>query len=520
MHASAPPTAPHLARLLRLARRLALGLVLVATSLGATGCSTGYNPVSGNNRALGYSWEEERQLGEQADTQIQQQYGVYQNDNLGRYVTTVGERVLQKSHLREQARPDLPSVIRNTPFTFRVLDSEVPNAFALPGGYVYLTRGLLAHLTNEAQMAMVLGHEVAHVAGRHSSQRAARQQIQQGLLVAGAVGASAAGISPGSVLQLGGAAAQLLSLSYSRDMEREADRLGVDYAGRQGYKASEGAGFFEALDRLQVQSGRAVPEWQSTHPDPGNRRERIRELARELARQIPTSMETVDQGDYYNLLDGLVLGANPRKGFVEGDTFYHPELAFRFPVPGGYQVVNQASFVALVEEQQRAQMIFALEDAASARAAAGDFASQQGLQGVNRGQRRFNGFTAETVLAEAQAQQGQRVRLLAYFFAYDGTVYSFKGLSAASTYDTYGPVFRRTFEGFDRLTDQGLLDTQPVRIRIVQADRSAPFRTFVDESNLPEGMTVEDLAILNQLGADERVEAGRPLKLPTQTGGR
>ncbi|WP_243664303.1 M48 family metalloprotease, partial [Rhodothermus marinus] len=134
----------------------------------AEGCAVSTNPVSGRRRLYGYSWAEERRIGQEADRQIVAQYGLYDDPELAAYVDSLGQVILAHSHLR---RPNTPKEFRETPFVFRVLDSPVVNAFALPGGYVYVTRGLLAHLNNEAQLAVVLGHEIGHVAARHASQR-------------------------------------------------------------------------------------------------------------------------------------------------------------------------------------------------------------------------------------------------------------------------------------------------------------------------------------------------------------
>src|SRR5699024_9479792 len=193
------------------------------------------------------------QIGKKSDKQIQQQYGVYQDESLQQYIKRIGKKVLSKSHLR---REDTPAKYKNTEFHFRVLNSEVPNAFALPGGYIYVTRGLLAHLENEAQLAVVLGHEIGHVAARHSSQRAFEQQVGQIALLGGAVaGQEILGVPGGEILSMGSQAAQLLFLSYGREDERESDQLGVEYASMEHYNAAEGAGFFTALKRISEQSG-------------------------------------------------------------------------------------------------------------------------------------------------------------------------------------------------------------------------------------------------------------------------
>jgi predicted Zn-dependent protease len=177
-------------------------------------------------------------------------------------------------------RPDTDAQFRETPFTFRVLDSPVVNAFALPGGYIYVTRGLLSHLDNEAQLAVVLGHEIVHVAARHASRRAFEQQLGQVGLLGGAIlgGQVFGGQAAQAILDLGGTAAQLLFLRYGRDDEREADELGVEYAALVGYQTEEAAEFFRSLRRIGEEQQQGLPTWMSTHPDPGEREQSMHRL--------------------------------------------------------------------------------------------------------------------------------------------------------------------------------------------------------------------------------------------------
>jgi len=488
----------------------ALLLVLVL----ASGCvSTGTNPVSGNTRAYGYSWDEEVKLGRQADEQIQQQFGVYDNEELQEYVDNLSQKVLAESHMR---RPETPEQFRNTEFTFRVLDSPIINAFALPGGYVYVTRGLLAHLNNEAQLAVVQGHEIGHVAGRHASKQAAKQQFMQGLLLGGAVAGQVAfgGNAAQNVLGIGGQAAQLLSLSYSRDNERESDQLGVEYATLAGYDAAEGSDFFTTLKRVSQQRGQSIPTWQSTHPDPGAREDRILELASEWRQRVSNPAEARNQEAYYDAIENIVLGENPRQGFTEDGVFYHPDLKFQFPVPTAWQVQNQASQVGIIQPDQQAFIIFRFSDADSPNGAAIDFAGQEGITVQERGERTVNGLDARRLVAEAQSQQGQTLRILAYFIEYQDQVYQFQGLTQAGNYNDYRPAFEQTMTGFNALRDDDKLNVQPTRLDIRPAPRTAPFRSFVDEEALPDEMTPNDLAIINQVDLGETVEEGRPLKLP------
>ncbi len=498
----------------RLCLRALLPVLMLVLSVAAGGCvSRGTNPVSGNTRAFGYTWEEEQKLGDQADDQIRQQYGVYEDEELGQYVDELGQELLAESHLR---RSDTAEKFRETEFEFRVLDSPVINAFALPGGYVYVTRGLLAHLNNEAQLAVVLGHEIAHVAARHASQQAGRQQLTQGLLLGGALagGLAFGGDVAEQVIGLGGTAAQLLSLSYSRDNERESDRLGVEYAIRAGYEASEGADFFTTLERIQEQQGQTLPTWQSTHPDPGEREQNIPEIAEKWREKLEQTASRVNQEEYYSTIEGIVLGQNPRQGFTEEGVFYHPELAFRFSIPRDWNVQNQPRQVAVIQPDQEAYLVFQFADADSPEEAAKKFAGQEGLTVVERQRGDVHGYDAQRVLAEGQTQQGQTVRVLAYFIEYEGNVYQFQGLTTAEQYSTYRSTFEQSITSFDRLTDSSILDVQPTHLDIRPAPRTDAFRSFLDEDNLPQDMTAEELAIINQVEVDQTVESGRPLKLP------
>ena len=496
--------------------RLLMPLALIVVVGASTGCvTTGTNPISGNQRAYAYSWEEEVKLGTEADKQIQQQYGIYDDKELQQYVDRIAQDVLAESHMR---RPDTPAKFRNTEFTFRVLDSPIINAFALPGGYVYVTRGLLAHLNNEAQLAVVLGHEIGHVAGRHASKQAAKQRFMQTALIGGAIAGQAAfgGNVGQNVLGLGSNAAQLLSLSYSRGNERESDQLGVEYATMAGYDAAEGAAFFTSLKRKQEQSGQSIPTWQSTHPDPGNREDTIIQLAREWDKKVPGSSTARNQDAYYASIENIVLGENPRQGFTEDDVFYHPDLKFRFPVPRGWTVQNQTSQVAMIQPNQEAYVLFRISDKDTPAAAASAFAGQKGLKVIERRRETINGREAQRVLAEAQTQQGQVIRVLATYVAYDERVYSFQGLTTAKQYNAYRVQLERPMYGFDALRDPDKLNVKPTRLAIRPAPRSAPFRTFIDRSLLPDDLSDDDLAIINQVQLGETVEQGRPLKLPTK----
>ena len=208
--------------------------------------------VSGRKRAYGYTWPQEVQIGQEADQQIVAQYGLYDDPELAAYVDRLGQELLEVSHMR---REDTPAEMRNTPFTFRVLDSPVVNAFALPGGYIYITRGILAHLDNEAQLAVVLGHEIGHVTAGHSSLRQERSTIAQGALLGALILGKVLGAGDDvlrSGAQLGQAVAGGYLANYSREDELAADNLGIRYLARAGYDPYAQADFLESMGASRV----------------------------------------------------------------------------------------------------------------------------------------------------------------------------------------------------------------------------------------------------------------------------
>ncbi len=472
------------------------------------------NPVTGKRQLVGFSWSQERQIGQEADAEIIQEYGLYEDPEVQAYVNRVGQPVLSESELRD---PAAAVQYRDTPFTFRVLDSPVVNAFALPGGYIYVTRGLLTHLDNESQLAVVLGHEVGHVAARHSARQAAKAQLGQLGLMAGAILGSQVLQSPelaNQLLNLSGQAVELLMLKYSRDAEREADRLGVGWAAEKGYDAAQSAAFFQTLKRLGERDGLTLPAWQSTHPDPGEREQTVTAIAAE--RTPPGAILRVGEEDLLQQIEGMVVGEDPREGYVQGNAFYHPELRFQFPIPSGWNVQNEKAAVMMTSPNRDAMMSFRLTPERSARAAAEKFASTQGLRALDSKATTVNGQNAMAIVGQANTQQGT-VGLLNYFIEHNGRVYSFMGMTGAQRLSSHSDQFQRAMTGFRRLTDPSKINASPARLAVVTADRTAPFASFVPTSDI-YGITAEELAILNQVQLNETIRAGKKIKLP-QIGG-
>jgi predicted Zn-dependent protease len=488
--------------------RIVPGLTLVAIACLFAACVVQRNPVTGNKRAYAYTWSQERQIGAEADPAIIAQFGLYDDPELAAYVNRIGQEVVAESHLR---RPETAQEFRETPFVFRVLDSPVVNAFALPGGYIYVTRGLMVHVQNQAQLAVILGHEVGHVAARHASKRAFQQQLGTLGLIGTAIGGSLLGLPGDQILEAGGSLAQLMFLSYGRDDERESDDLGVEYAAMSGYQAAEGAHFFETLKRISDSAGQEIPSFLSSHPDPGEREQTINRLAAEW--ESRTNMTVVGEDEHLAQIDGVVLGEDPRQGYVADNVFYHPELRFQFPVPRNWHLINQPTQVAMFNQEQSAILIFSfVQGASSAQQAANDFASQEGLTVVEQGRASGGYLPAHVVVVDVQNQDGTIIRAMAHFFEYGDNIYQFLGYSAQSNFNTYSSTFASTMQGFNRLAEASRIDVRPARLDVTSARRTGTFQSMVS-SSLPADLTSEDLAIMNQVALNQSIPAGKKLKL-------
>jgi predicted Zn-dependent protease len=481
-------------------------LSLLLSCLLVYSCVADFVPATGERRYLGYTWQQEMEIGKQASKEIAALFGLYRDPKVQRYVVEVGNRVLAASHLRGPAANEQ---VRNTPVTFGVLDSPIINAMALPGGYIYVTRGMLAHLNNEDQLATVLAHELGHVAARHAARQAWQQQIGQGLLLGGALLGQGLGLPAQDLLNVGNMAAQVIFRRYSREDELEADKLGVEYGSSSGYDSREVIAFFQTLSRIQEKEGQGMPGFLSTHPNPGDRIQRIKELTAALP---PKKRPPVDSR-YLNALENLVFGEDPRQGFVESDVFYHPDLRFRFPVPRGFKIINQPAQVVMVEEQNRAMLGFASSGEKSLESASAKFLNQPGLKILQRGASRSNGLPAYSAVADAQMKNGQAIRLMIYFVEYRGAVYQFVGYTSAQLFGNFRSGFLQTMEGFGEVQDMRILNRQPVRLALEPVRRPAPFQDLIPKS-LPAPLTPQDVAILNQVELNQELGPGRILKIP------
>ena len=371
--------------------KLAKPVVLMAFLLLFNNCSR--NPVTGKREFVLMSESQELALGKDSDPQILSEFGLYPDPSLQKYLTERGQAMAKISH-----RPNLP-------FEFKIVDSDVVNAFAVPGGYVYFTRGIMAHFNSEAQLMGVLGHEIGHVTARHSAKQYTSQTFTQLGLVIGMIAFP-------KFQQFGDLAStglQLLFLKFSRDHESQSDRLGVEYSSKLGYDAHEMASFFNTLGRLSAgeDAAQRIPTFMSSHPDPGDRFNKVNAMATAFQQQNQGNYRA-EREKYLRLVDGIVYGEDPRQGYVDNNTFYHPELKFQFPVPQSWKHVNTPSQVQMASTDQKAMMIMALSGEKTLDAAAQSVVQQYKLRVLDQQSTQINGLPAIVQVAEQMTQQQQQ----------------------------------------------------------------------------------------------------------------
>ncbi|MEM6770924.1 MAG: M48 family metalloprotease, partial [Bacteroidota bacterium] len=406
-------------------QRTPLALLMLLSALFLQTCAV--NPVTGKKQLSLISEEKEIAMGQSYDPQVVAEFGMYDNPQLQQFISEKGIAMAKTSH-----RPNLP-------WSFKLVDSPVVNAFAVPGGFVYFTRGIMAHFNNEAQFAGVLGHEIGHVTARHTVAAQSRQQIFGGLAVAGMILSPELASQGESVMQ----GLQLLFLKYGRDAESQSDELGVEYSTSVGYDAKEMAGFFTTLDRLSGGSENRLPTFLSTHPDPLNREQNVHRLAQAYQAKDPTATKyDVGRDRYLRMIDGMVYGEDPKQGFVEGGSFYHPELRFQFKIPGQWKLVNSPTMVQMISPDQKSVMQLRLAQGADTRAAAQQFVQETKLNVANSSDQRINNNPATTILGDIvqtdqQSGQSQTIRVMASFISYGGNIYMMLGMALAQDFNRH-----------------------------------------------------------------------------------
>lgn len=474
-------------------RVLVAGLVLSWLA----GCAV--NPATGRNDFVMMSERQELDLGARYNQEIAKENPRYNDAKLQAYIQRVGERVARASH-RNQLN-----------YVFTLVDSPDVNAFALPGGYIYIHRGLLAYLNSEAELAAVLGHEVGHVTARHS----VRQQSQS--TAWGLLGQAAAiGTGVGALGDLTSVMGNAFVRGYGRDMELEADGLGAQYLARGGYdpqamievvrvlKNQEDFARDQAAKRGEAQPAGGYHGLFDTHPDNDRR---LKEVIGPAQALVGGSQE-VGRDTFMQMIDGLVFGDSADSGIRRGRHFYHGPLDFTLSYPQGWQLVNRPDVLIGHTEDEQAFIAMTLEAADKALTPAEYLRKRAGSQRLVAGeelrQGSLQGYTA--------VLQGQSARRVAVIYRGDGAYLFVAGLKGQASLETEDERFLSVIRSFRPLKAEERKLAEPVRLHTARAKNGQTMAALAKESPLQSGAEGQ-LRLLNNLYPSGEPKAGEWLKV-------
>ena len=449
----------------------------------------------------------DKATGAKANPDLIAEYGGAETGPQAAYVASIGKNIAIQSGL-SNARDD---------FTVTLLNSPVNNAFAIPGGYVYTTRQLVALMNNEAELAGVLGHEIGHVAARHSAKRqkaATRNSILGvlGTVISGAV------LGNNALGQLGQRAfsqgSQLLTLKFSRTQETEADNLGIQYLKSSGYDPRAMGTVLQslanqtALDaRLMGSGGNRVPEWASTHPDPASR------VRAALVRAGPTPTGITNRDTFLSRIDGLMYGDDPKQGVVEGSRFTHPDFRLTFQAPNGFYVMNGTRAVSISGNSGKGEFSSAAYNGnldsyirSIFNSLGGQNQTQIPISQIER--TTVNGIPAAYGTARVNSGNSQiDVVVFAYEFS-NGQAYHFTTISPAGQSGTFDPMFRSV----RRISTSEAAAIKPRRIDIVTVRSGDTVRSLAGRMAYGD-YQLERFLVLNGLTANASLSAGQKVKI-------
>ena len=475
----------------------------IAVLLLAAGCAT--NPATGERQLSFMSEEKEIALGQENDAQVRTEMGSYDDRALQEYVSTVGMKLAMDS---ERA---------SLPWHFTVADVPAVNAFALPGGYIYITRGILPFLDDESQLAGVLGHEIGHVTARHAASQYSKSTLSQVGLIATAI------LAPGgqALAQAGGTGLGLLLLKNSRDDEAQADQLGVRYTSRAGWDPAGIPRMLTTLGRIEETSdSKGVPNWLQTHPQPEDRVQRVQAAVREA--EAGAAKFKTDRDTYLQKMKGLVWGDSPEQGIVRGSSFLHKGLRFSFEFPAGWSIQNGQTQVAAKEpggqsvmilEQIRRPLGRTIEDTAIITM------QNAGFRQVEGGPATVNGLQAYLGSYVGVLQNFGRVQIRVLFVrnAASGSsrteaVYFVAGIAPIDTYPNISGTFTRSLESFRPMSPADAERLQPNRIDLYTARQGDTWQSIAERQS--KGIIkATTLAIMNGHPANDQPPPGERLKI-------
>jgi predicted Zn-dependent protease len=480
-----------------------IGLMLV-TAGGLAGCAA--NPATGGMDLVMMSEKDEIRLGEESHKQIMKDFRPYPNDALQEYVNGVGQNLVGASERSGLA------------FHFLVLDDDMVNAFALPGGYVYITRGMLAYLNSEAELAAVLGHEIGHVTGRHAvRQDTTSKLVGVGSVVTGVATGSAAAMDLGSMF--GGA----LVSGYGRQMELEADELGARYMASLKYPPSQMLEVIDILKRREMfeiaraRKEKREPEiyhgWFASHPDNDTR---LQEAVQAAALVDAGDPNMIRRQVFLEHIDGLTWGKSRAGGVVRGNRYYHRGLRVKFNFPAGWRLESEKNGIAAYSEDSDAAIQVIRKHYAKGNTPRQFVGEIPGLGKVRDGKDiTVSELPAFIGIAErAQSPFGLRpLRIAVVFDSATRSAYLFSGSGRQDLSKlARDKDFISTIFSFDKLDYQERKLAEPPVIKVIRMEPGQSIEQLARTSPI-SGYPAETLRLLNSLSPGEEPRVGDFIKV-------
>ena len=467
------------------------------------GCAV--NPVSGRPEMAVLSVDKERELGDEEAKKVEASMGLVADPALLAYVQAVGNRVAR------------PSPRQDTSYTFQIVNRPEPNAFALPNGNIYVSRGLLALANSEDELAGVLAHEVVHVAARHTVRSANVAVATSPLRIATGIAGVAAGVLAPSVgegiMGLGETATEAFLAPYGRSQEREADDVGIELAARSGYDPTGLPRILRALERDEAlhRDGPPRQSFFDTHPATP---ERVREMQERAAALRPESATPVAKThrEFLARLDGLLIGDDPADGTFVESFFFHPVLGITLRFPAEWQTRSTRRAVIGHTRDKEAVTLLTV-------AGKGDDPGQvareaEGAAGVRLLERakalEINGLRAVRSVVAANGARGPTT-LDFTWIAHGGMVYRIVGVSPTPRYGAYRPLFDQVVSSFRAMTPADIAQIREARVRLLTA--RAGERPEDVARRTGSVWSGDEIAVVNNLASDARLAAGQVLKV-------
>ncbi len=485
-------------------KKLLLISLLGLSGVLTTGCAT--NPVTGKSDFVTISEDQEIAMGRQGHAEVMKRYTLYENPELQDYVQRVGRKLAAESH-----RPELV-------YRFHVLDSTEINAFALPGGYIYITRGLMSYLNSEAEFAAVLGHEIGHVTARHSVRQASAAQVAGIGATIGAIFLPQLRTQAGQqVVNIAGGA--LLS-GYGRQHELESDRLGAEYLARTGYTPQAMLDVISVLKNQQVydqtlakEEGREPRQYHgvfASHPDNDTR---LQEVVASANQYQKTGNEIRNQSEYLALLENLVVGESAREGVLRDGNFYHPEIGFAMSFPKGWKVQNLPDRLVASSPDGGAILQVGVEDINKRISPREFMRTRLKLDSLkSEGKLNPDGLEGYSAVAPIKTSFGTRDSRFNVIYLNDSAFILAGVVKEESQIPAYDKAFLASAKSFHRITNKERELAKPLRLHMIKVEPGMTIAKLARQTPFTDHAE-QRLRLLNGLFPTGEVKPGQIIKM-------